>query len=287
MKLPKLYLVEQGKKLINPGMNFYIKHKSVFLTGQTIGFGIASTALAIKNGRAILNTIDVAKEALSKSESKEERNTIYVATGKDLAPLIAPIVLFQTVSICSAIQMKRSTDKEISDLTDALAVTSNAIASYKAFKMEAEKELGEGKSKEIKEIITKESIKENPQSVDNTVNKMPVANNAWCYWDQTAKRYIWSDRSPVELQQWALDQSKALYDGAVDGDRININEFYEYVAPRTSIPAFAYNKEMCWYAADTNGRRDSDLINIDFYTTEGPDGRGINAFECNFLPFRG
>ena len=43
---------------------------------------------------------------------------------------------------------------------------------------------------------------------------------------------------------------------------------------------------MFWYADDKNGQKDADLVDIDFYTTEGPDGRAVNAFECNFLPFR-
>ena len=286
MKLPKLVALEQFKRFVDPTVRFYMKHQSVFLTGQTIGFSITANILAIKNGRTILNIIDVAKECLIKAETKEERINIYTAAFKDLIPLLIPIIFFQTASAYSVIQLKRGADKRISDLTEALAVTSNALASYKAFKSEAEKELGEEKTKEIKEAVTKEVIKENPQTEENTVNKKPEANNVWCYWDQNAKRYIWSYKSPVELQQWALDQSKALYDGNVDGDRININEFYEYLAPRVSIPAFSYNKEMFWYADDKRGQKDSSLVDIDFYTTEGPDGKAVNAFECNFLPFR-
>ena len=286
MKLPKIIALEQFKRLVDPTVKFYMKHQSVFLTGQTIGFSITANILAIKNGKEIINTIDIAKECVYKTETKEERINIYTQAFKDLVPLLAPIIFFQAASAYSVIKMKKSSDKQISDLTEALAVTSNALASYKAFKMEAEKELGDEKSKEIKEAVTKEMINENPQTEENTVNKKPEANNVWCYWDQNGARYIWSYKSPTELKEWALEKSKNLYDGNIDGDRVNINEFYDFVAPNIRISGFNYNNEMFWYADDKNGQKDADLVDIDFYTTEGPDGRAVNAFECNFLPFR-
>ena len=147
MKLPKIIALEQLKRLVDPTVKFYMKHQSVFLTGQTIGFSITANILAIKNGKEIINTIDIAKECVYKAETKEERINIYTQAFKDLVPLLAPIIFFQAASAYSVIKMKKSSDKQISDLTEALAVTSNALASYKAFKMEAEKELGDEKSK--------------------------------------------------------------------------------------------------------------------------------------------
>ena len=64
MKLPKIIALEQLKRLVDPTVKFYMKHQSVFLTGQTIGFSITANILAIKNGREIINTIDIAKECI-------------------------------------------------------------------------------------------------------------------------------------------------------------------------------------------------------------------------------
>lgn len=132
---------------------FYVAHESAILAGGTIGFSLATTAVTIKNARAISNILDDAKAAISNCNNKEEKNQVYAMTLKALAPLVAPIVIFQTATIATTLYSKRRSDKKIAELAGALSIAQQAVTYYHNFQKEAEEALGEKKYEKLQNDI--------------------------------------------------------------------------------------------------------------------------------------
>lgn len=134
---------------------FYISHESAILTGGTIGFSLATTAVTLKNAAAITQVINDTKYALSTCNSEEEKKKVYALSLKELTPLVAPIIIFQTATIGCAVFAKKQSDKRIAELAGALTVAQQAVSYYQAFQKETEEALGEKKYAKLQEDIYK------------------------------------------------------------------------------------------------------------------------------------
>jgi hypothetical protein len=255
MKNP-LTVVTQNK-IVKEATKFYFDHQSLILTGGTIGFSIATTAVTMKNSRAILNTLDDAKAMLAEENDDVRRKDIYAATLKELAPKIIPIVILQAATIVCSIESKKLTDanaKKLSEATAALTLAQGAITQYQAFNEKAEEELGEKKTSKIRKEIAKERIEENPKTEMNT-----FANGSYLYHDVFANRYIYSDKSPADIEQFCFDLSKDLYDGNCDDDETCVNDIYAFLDKSLQITS---GNSFGWRAEDGRGRCASDLIRV-------------------------
>lgn len=264
MKNP-LTVVTQNKVVKEVG-RFYLDHQSLILTGGTIGFSLATTAVTIKNSRAIINTLDDAKAMLADETDEARRKEIYGLTIKELAPKVLPIVVLQAATIACSLEAKRLTDstaKKLSEATSALTLAQGAIAQYQAFNEKAEEELGEKKAAKLRKEIAAERIEESPKTDANT-----FANGSYLYHDVFGNRYIYSNKSPQDIEQYCFDLSKDLYDGNCDGDEVCVNEIYNYINKDLQI---ASANSFGWKAEDGRGRHASDLIRIAITPAEMSD----------------
>lgn len=200
MKLP-IKISTAFNKLLTPMSTFYGAHESTILTATTIGCSAASTTLALKNSRAILENIDVAKYRISTCETKEQATEVYKETFKALIPLLGPVVALQALSWFAVLRLKSSTDKKIAGLTEALATANNAIAAYQLFKDEAQKVIPAETMEQIESNVAKKQIEENPQTSENTVQSTVNANNVYRYYDVTNRRYFYSCLSPTAIRE--------------------------------------------------------------------------------------
>lgn len=144
-------------KVVSTITKYCTEHKSTLLAGGTIGFSLATTGVVFRNSPKIHQIVWDTKDALDAANTEDERKSIYKAALKDLAPLIAPIIIFQSGTIACTIITKRDSDKKdkyIAELTSAAAVASQAIEEYKLFQKEAEEQLGEKKLTKVREAIT-------------------------------------------------------------------------------------------------------------------------------------
>lgn len=275
------------KKVPSAVATTYLAHEGTILPAVSIGASGAAIIFSVKNSNDILNIIADAKEILKHEENPEIRKKIYLDVGKELAPKVAPIAGFYGLSIFCTLLNKKHTDKKIADLTAAVGLAQSAITQYQLWQKEAEKELGKEKADDISKAVIKDTIDKNPETKENTVgNTKPFANESWRYWDDNGQRYIYSDKSPNDITRWKLEASQDLFNGNWDDDRICINEFYDFLARDIQIPSFTYDKLMYWYATDNRGQMDPDLVDIELYTMTDSDGKAVNAFHCNFLPYR-
>lgn len=156
--IAKLMGNELARKVIAEVTKFYLNHESTILTGGTIGFSIAATSIAVKNGALISQLIEEARSSLATCDTKEERNSIYKLFLRELVPLVAPIIIFEAASVTCAIVSKRNSDikdKRIAELAGSLSIAQAAVAQYQSFTKEAEQSLGEKKYQQLQEDIYK------------------------------------------------------------------------------------------------------------------------------------
>ena len=145
-------------KAIGAAGKIYLEHESLILTSGTIGFGLAATAVAMKNAVKINETLRFAREALAECNTKEEHNDVYKLFLSEMAPLVAPIVIFEAAMIgCSILSKKKLDlkDKKIAELAGALSIAQTAVTQYQTFAKEAETALGEKKYDKLQEDISK------------------------------------------------------------------------------------------------------------------------------------
>lgn len=200
-KLPSIISFNSLKKFSAPISAFYIKNETGVWTAASIACNTTATVMAFKNAKAIIYTIDSAKTALSKAETKDEQLSIYIDVSKMLAPLVLPILAFQIAGTVATFKIKSTSDKKIAELTQALTMANNAITAYQAFQKEAEEVIPEEKMEEIKKTVAETVVAENPQTVENTVPSTISANNVYRYYDATGKRYFYSCLSPTAIRE--------------------------------------------------------------------------------------
>lgn len=139
---------------------FYVNHESAILTGGTIGFSLATTAITLRNAGEINAVIFDAKSALACCNSDDEKKQIYALTLKKLAPLVAPIIIFQSATIGCAVMAKKQSDKKVAELASALTIAQQAVAYYQNFQKDTQEALGEKKYQKLQKDIADNTVYE-------------------------------------------------------------------------------------------------------------------------------
>ncbi len=258
--------------MLVPAKQLYVDNASTVNAIGAIGFSCLSTAAAIKNSKEIIETINDIQAIYPTLPDEEHRREFLKAGIKKLAPLIAPIVAFETAAIAFIMLNKTKLDeanKKVADLTAALVVAQNAIGQYQEFKKKAEEELSAKKLDKINTELAKETIENNPQKPENTANA-PYANENYLYYVTNRKDYINSKRSPVEIENFCHQGAIDLYNGNLFGDEFTYNDIYDFMAPGIAEDG---SKWFGWTAKDvaSNGIADTSSIRIDIIPSEKDD----------------
>lgn len=211
---------------------FYISNQSTILSVGGIGFSMAATGIAIRNGSEINRIISEAKVAIQNCNTREERNQLYTTMARELAPLVLPIVIFQAATIgCFAVSKKEldSKDKKIADLAGALSIAQTAMAQYQSFQKETEEALGEEKYKKLQNDIYKK------QDVD--CRRYAIASEGapgqTLYVDKYSGRPFWSYSAQVEYAAKELGRRLSANGGY---DYQSINDFYDLIDNPDLVP---------------------------------------------------
>lgn len=266
------------KTVTSEAAKFYTQHESAILTGGTIGFSFATTALIFRNARAILEILDDTRDTLWMCNTQEEKNRVYAVALKDLAPLITPIALCQGATVACAILNKKHSDKLEAKLTEtasALSIAQAVIAQYEAFQKQAEESLGEKKYAKLQEDIYKN------QEVDGrrfTSIASEGAPGEVLIIDKYSGRPFWATTGQVEMAARELGR-RISPDGGYD--QVNINDLYDLIGNADLTP----NElgERFGYVADCDWNND---ISAHFADTHFvfPNGTKIPAFEMYLYP---
>lgn len=256
---------------------FYLNHESAILTGGTIGFSLATTALTIKNSRQINYILDIARNSLEACQTKEERNEVFAETLKQLAPLVLPIMLFQAATIGCALYSKKQADKKLAAAAGALSIANEAIARYEAFQKQTEEALGEKKYEKLQNDIYK-----NEQVDGRRFSTLPLegAPGEILMIDKYSGRPFWSTVDRVENA--AREMSRMI--GPKGGsDMVSIDDYYGLIG---NVDLTSQESELATrfgYVADADGLNG---ISAKFADTHYvfPNGTVIPAFAVYLYP---
>ena len=267
--------------VVNPMQNFYKENSSTINAAGAITFSLLSTATAIKNSEQIINTIRDAYD-IYPTLIPEQRRPFMGSVLKRLTPLVAPIIIFQGMSITFVMLNKKQLDtanKQLADTTAALIMANNAITQYQEFQKKAEAELSEKKVDKIKKEVAQENLEKDPPTKENTVNE-PYVNKNYLYRDIYGKRFINSDKSPVEIENFCRKSAYDLADGNFWNDEFTYYDIYEFMAPGQGTEASKY---FGWRASTVcrSGKADSAEIGIDIIPAEKDDHETL-VYEITF-----
>ena len=256
---------------------FYLSHESAILTGGTIGFSLATTAITIKNSREINYILDITRNSLEKCQTKEERNEVFAETLKQLAPLVLPIMLFQGATIGCALYSKKQADKKLAAAAGALSIANEAIARYQAFQKQTEEALGEKKYAKLQEDIYKN------QEVDGRrFSTLPLegAPGEILMIDKYSGRPFWSTTERVDNA--AREMSRMISRNG-SYDMVTIDDFYGLIG---NVDLTSQESELATrfgYVADADGLNGIIAKFADTHYVF-PNGTVIPAFEVYLYP---
>lgn len=262
-------------KVVSEVGKFYGEHQSSIHTTGIIGLSMATTAVTFRNADAIKQTIADAKYALSTCNSDEERNKVYKLTLTTLAPLVAPIVIFQGATIGLAIYSQKVSDKKLAAATSALTVAHEVITQYQTFQKQAEESLGEKEYEKIQKKIYKD------QEVDGrrfTALASEGAPGEVLMIDKYSGRPFWSTTERVEMAARELGR-RISADGGFDQQ--SINDYYDMIGNPDLTPNEL--AERFGYISDVDLSND---ISAHFADTHYvfPNGTRMPAFEAYLFP---
>lgn len=121
-----------------------------------------------KNAARIQQIISETRETLKTIGGEDEKKQCVKVAIKELAPLVAPIMIFFAGSTTCAVVGHKKSQAKIATLTAALSLAQSTINEYDLFKKEVEEKVGTETFKEIKNEVTAKQIEE-----DIANNKVP------------------------------------------------------------------------------------------------------------------
>ena len=262
-------------KIVGEAGKFYLANQSTILSVGSIGFGLAATGIALKNGGEINRILLDARDALNACNSKEERNQVYTLMLKELFPHIAAIVIFQGASIGCVVLNKKHSDKleaRLAETAGALSIAQTAIAQYQSFQREAQESLGEEKYQNVMKDIYKK------QEVDGRRFNAVVSEGApgeTLFIDKYSGRPFWSTYD--RIQNSATELSRRLDRARGSEDMQSVSDFYDILGNPDLGPT---------ELTDRFGFVNGDDVSIHFSDTHYifPNGSRVQAAVINFYP---
>ncbi len=254
---------------------FYSEHKGLILTGGTITFSLATTAVTLKNAREIMDTLDNAKAALANCNTQDEKNKVFALTLKTLAPLVTPIIIFQAATIGCAVVAKKESDKKIAELAGALSIAQQAVTYYQNFQKDAEEALGEKKYAKLQDDIYKNKEVDGRQFTALAAEGAP---GEVLFIDKYSGRPFWCTTDRIENAARELGRRLSASGGY---DQQSINDLYDLIGNSDLTPNEL--AERFGYVADVDLGND---ISAHFSDTHYvfPNGTRIPAFEMYLYP---
>jgi hypothetical protein len=273
------------KTVTSEAAKFYTQHESAILTGGTIGFSFATSALIFRNARAILEILDDTRDTLWMCNTQEEKNRVYAVALKDLAPLITPIVLCQGATVACAIMNKKHSDKLEAKLTEtasALSIAQAVIAQYEAFQKQAEESLGPKEYEKIQKKIYKD------QEVDGrrfTYLTSEGAPGEVLFINKYDGKPFWStistiENAAIELRRMVTPNKQT---GLVPCDMATLDDFYGLIGNKDLTENVGELALRFGYVAGVEDNKDISVYFADTHYTF-PNGTRIPAFEMYLYP---
>lgn len=261
---------------------FYVEHESAILTTGTIGLSMATTAVTFRNADLIKTALANTKAALATCHTDEERNKVYKLALTELAPLIAPIIIFQAGTIGCAVFSKKQSDKKLAAAASALSVAHEIIGQYQSFQKQAEESLGQKEYEKIQKKIYED------QDVDGrrfTYLASEGAPGEVLFINKYDGKPFWSttstiENAAIELRRMVTPNKQT---GLVPCDMATLDDFYGLIGNKDLTDNVGELALRFGYVAGVEDNKDISVYFADTHYTF-PNGTRIPAFEMYLYP---
>lgn len=188
-------------------------HASEILTGVGVTSMVSSTVLAVKATPKVVMLMEDAKDELETEELKP-LEVLKIVWKPYLPSAITGIFGIGCIITACGVNAKKS-----AALAAACSLSENALRTYAAKTLEV---VGEEKEKEIREVIGKAKVQENPITPSESQVLMIGDGETLCY-DGISGRYFKGDLE--KLRQAENDLNRQL----IDDSFASLNDYYYYI----------------------------------------------------------
>jgi hypothetical protein len=238
---------------------YFTKKAPSILTGLGIGFGFASTILAVGATPKALTLIKEKKE-----ETGEEKLSV-IDTVKTAGTCYIPSAITAICGVCCIVSANKKHIKRNAVLATAYSVAEHDLREYRCKVVET---LGEKKEKDIRGKIVKDHTNENPPTAENILT--PNGGKTLCY-DNWSGRYFMSDMETLRRCENDLN-ARILKDQFVP-----LNDLYDML----HLDNVKLGEDFGW---NYDGLHD-ELIRFDYFSQLDANGNPCLVLDFDAEPY--
>lgn len=225
-------------------LNFTMDKSPELLSITAIGGLIATARKAYKcrpKCDEIINAKKKELENIAQNDTKARRK-VYLEGAKELAPVVAPMIIMGAITIGAIVFANRINKKRLIAITTAYNL---AEGSLKDLQNKMTETLGENKVRDIKDKIMKDKVDKNlPEQKE--LDELDVKNGTTLCFDSYSGRYFKS--SPLKLDRAILDVSSQVMREMY----VTLNEFYD-ILDTPDLPPAECGRDIGWRSEDAIG----------------------------------
>lgn len=209
-----------NKKLSEFGneiLGFTKKNSPAILTGLAVVGSISTAISAYKAGVRAADVIEEHRKQMKyvRKGDKEAKNAVMKDTAKAMVPIVTPPIIMGAVTTACIVGSNYISSKRVAVLSVAYAAAERSV---KDWQHKTEELLGEKKTRQIKDAIIQDKVKEHKSTEPETV---PIigSGRTRCY-DTFSGREWWGD--PEKIKQAILKCSSECQMNMY----VSLNDFY-------------------------------------------------------------
>lgn len=232
LKIKSLYKIEKT-------VEKFVKCNSPAIIAGMAAFGVIATAVSSFNAGIRATDIIVAhKLKIKEAKNKSEENKIYKETAKKLVPTMVKPVILGVTTICCTFGSLSASKRRIAALSAAYSLSETSLKDLEA---KMNQVLGEKKTRELKDAVTKDKLKK-----DEPVNAKEVivtgTGDVLCK-DMYSGRYFYSNAEKIgQAINWASAEVRTVM-------YVSLNEFYDQLR----IDRIPLGDDIGWNVDDLQG----------------------------------
>lgn len=224
-------------KIMKKVTDFQEKNAPAILAGVAVVGLIVTAVSAYKAGQKMLDIKAKHIDELNKNKEKpiKEKKETIVKIAKEVAPVMAPTVVLGAASIGCILGSHSASRRRIAALSAAYSISETALKDLEGKMSDI---LGEKKTREIKDSISKDKLSKGEKPKENQV--IITGNGEVLCKDSYSGRFFMSSAEKIgRAINWASNEARVcMY--------VSLNEFYDQL----DIPRIPLGDDLGWNADD-------------------------------------
>lgn len=217
----------------------FVKCNSPAIMAGMAAFGVIATGVtAYKAGLAANDILKEHEKKMKEAKKESDEKEVYKETAKKLTPVVIKPVIFGISSVCCIFGSLSASKRRIAAISAAYSLSETSL---KDLEGKMNQILGEKKTRELKDAVTKEKLKKEGPVQDNQVI-ITGTGDVLCK-DMYSGRYFRSNAERIgQAINWASSEIRtSMY--------ISLNEFYDQL----NVPRIPLGDDIGWNVDDLQG----------------------------------